>query len=81
MGARVDLAAIGEASGDPRTALFGEAPGGAVVAGPAEVVGGLAGARMLGTVGGDRLQIDGLADLEVTTLRERFEGAIPAAFA
>ena len=58
MGARVDLSAIVEAAGDARTALFGEGPGGALVAGPAAVVGGLAGARVIGTVGGDRLQIE-----------------------
>ena len=43
------------------TALFGEGPGGAVVAGPAEVVDRIPGAVRLGQVGGERLQIDGFA--------------------
>jgi phosphoribosylformylglycinamidine (FGAM) synthase-like enzyme len=75
IGASMDLTWLG------REALFGEGPGGAVVAGPGDVVDRIAGARRLGVVGGDRLQIDGLLDVEVAALRERFEGAIPAAFA
>jgi hypothetical protein len=35
----------------------------------------------IGEVGGEHLQIDGLLDLPVATLAERFEGAIPAAYA
>ncbi len=79
VGASVDLAAVG--AGDDLTALFGEGPGGAVVAGPADLVERVPGAVTLGVTGGDRLQIAGLADLEVGSLRDRFEGAIPAAYA
>ena len=56
-------AAIVEAAGDARTALFGEGPGGARGGRPGR--GGRRASRarcVLGTVGGDRLQIEGLAD-------------------
>ena len=69
------------AGSEPEEALFGEGPGGVVVAGPADVVAGLPGAIPLGTVGGDRLVVTGLIDAEVAALRERYEGAIPAAYA
>ena len=79
LGARVDLSPLG--APDPVTALFGEGPGGAVVAGPADVIDALPGAVRLGEVGGERLQIEGLPAVEVGALRERYEGAIPAAYA
>jgi phosphoribosylformylglycinamidine synthase subunit PurL len=83
MGARVDLAPLREALGhaDRHTALFGEGPGGAVVAGPPDTVRALPGAMVLGEVGGTSLRIEGDLELQVAVLHERFEGAIPAAFA
>ncbi len=83
LGARVDLAPLRDALGhdDRDTALFGEGPGGAVVAGPAEVVRALPGAIVLGEVSGTSLRIEGDLEIEVAALAERFEGAIPAAFA
>jgi phosphoribosylformylglycinamidine synthase subunit PurL len=74
IGARVDLEELGEA------ALFGEAPGGVVIAGPREAVTSAAGARLIGTVGGDRLAVEGVLSLSLAELREAYEGAIPAAF-
>jgi phosphoribosylformylglycinamidine synthase len=79
LGARVDLAGVPAV--DDRTRLFGEGPGGALVAGPAELVERVPGAVVVGVTGGDRLQIGGLADLDVDSLLDRFRGAIPAAFA
>ncbi len=79
IGARVDLAAV--AGEHDQARLFGEGPGGVLVAGPRELIERLPGAVELGVTGGDRLQIDGLLDLDVPSLKERFEGAIPAAFA
>jgi phosphoribosylformylglycinamidine synthase subunit PurL len=74
-GARIDL-------GDPTEALlFGEGPGGAVVAGPPEAVWSVPGARVIGEVGGDALDIAGALRLPVAELRDAYEGAIPAAFA
>ena len=53
-------------AGDARTpgeaALFGEGPGGVIVAGPREVVEALEGALVIGVVGGESLEIDGRAD-------------------
>ncbi|MGH2761054.1 MAG: hypothetical protein ACRDLD_00420, partial [Thermoleophilaceae bacterium] len=65
----------------PDAALFGEGPGGAVVAGPQEAVHRVPGARVIGEVGGDSLDIVGALDVPVTELRAAYEGAIPAAFA
>ncbi|HEU0025192.1 MAG TPA: hypothetical protein VFQ12_11190, partial [Thermoleophilaceae bacterium] len=79
IGADVDLSPL--AAGDRDAALFGEGPGGVVVAGPAEVVAALPGAIQLGRVGGDALAIEGALELPLSALSERFEGAIPAAFA
>ena len=79
VGAAVDVSPLG--ASDPNVALFGEGPGGAIVAGPAAVVDRIPGAVRLGEVGGEHLQIDGLLDIEVGALAERFEGAIPAAYA
>jgi phosphoribosylformylglycinamidine (FGAM) synthase-like enzyme len=89
LGARVDLVALAEAasgngasSAAPTEALlFGEAPGGAVIAGPAEAVKSVPGARVIGEVGGDVLDIAGALRLPVADLRDAYEGAIPAAFA
>ncbi|HUA72550.1 MAG TPA: phosphoribosylformylglycinamidine synthase subunit PurL [Solirubrobacteraceae bacterium] len=53
---------------------FGEAPGrGFIVSGPAEA---LAGFVMIGTVGGERLVIDGLVDVAVSDLRDAHEGGL-----
>jgi phosphoribosylformylglycinamidine synthase len=79
IGARVDLSGV--AGGDEDARLFGEGPGGAIVAGPRERLERIPGAVAIGEVGGEHLQIDGLLDLPVATLAERFEGAIPAAYA
>ncbi len=83
LGAWVDLAPLRAALGhdDRHTTLFGESPGGAVVAGPLETVSALPGAILLGGVEGTSLRIEGDLELEVAALHERFEGAIPAAFA
>jgi hypothetical protein len=61
--------------------LFGEGPGGALIAGPAEAVRAVPGARVIGEVGGDSLEIAGALRLPVADLRDAYEGAIPAAFA
>jgi phosphoribosylformylglycinamidine synthase len=74
IGARVTL------DGDD-AALFGEAPGGVIVAGPRKAVEQLDGATVIGEVGGDALEIDGSLSASVADLRAAYEGAIPAAFA
>jgi hypothetical protein len=65
----------------PDVLLFGEGPGGAVIAGPPEAVREVPGARVIGEVGGDSLEVAGLLRLPVAELREAYEGAIPRAFA
>jgi phosphoribosylformylglycinamidine synthase len=75
LGARIALDAADEA------ALFGEAPGGVIVAGPREAVEAIAGAVVIGEVGGDALVIDGALSVRVEELRAAYEGAIPEAFA
>ena len=73
---------VGRASsGADEAELFGEGPGGVVVAGPREAVEAVPGARVIGAVGGDALQIEGALSVPVAELREAYEGAIPAAFA
>jgi phosphoribosylformylglycinamidine synthase len=62
-------------------ALFGEAPGGVVVAGPRAAVELLDGAVVLGEVGGAALFIDGVLELPVADLERVYEGALPAALA
>jgi phosphoribosylformylglycinamidine synthase subunit PurL len=74
VGARVALPS------DDDTALFGEAPGGVVVAGPREAIDTVPGAQVIGEVGGDALEIVGALRLPVAGLRDAYEGAIPAAF-
>ena len=68
-------------AGGDEAELFGEGPGGVVVAGPREAVEAVPGARVIGAVGGDALQIEGALSVPVAELREAYEGAIPAAFA
>jgi hypothetical protein len=74
MGARVTLEP-GEA------ALFGEGPGGVIVAGPRDVVESLEGAVVIGEVGGESLEVEGALTVPLTELRTAYEDAIPAAFA
>jgi phosphoribosylformylglycinamidine synthase subunit PurL len=75
LGARIELPLGDEA------ALFGEGPGGVVVAGPPEVVRSVPGAQLIGSVRGDTLEVPGALSLAVEQLREPYEGAIPGAFA
>jgi phosphoribosylformylglycinamidine synthase subunit PurL len=96
VGARIDLSALAapaEALPERATAealpervptdalLFGEAPGGAVIAGPRDAVASVPGARLIGEVGGDALDIADALRLPVAALRSAYEGAIPAALA
>ena len=74
IGARVELASSDE------NALFGEGPGGVVVAGPRAAVEAVPGARVIGAVGGGALEIAGQLSIGVAELEEAFEGGIPAAF-
>jgi phosphoribosylformylglycinamidine synthase len=68
-------------SGNVDAALFGEGPGGVIVAGPREAIEALDVAVVIGEVGGDTLEIDGVLSVPVAELRAVYEGAIPAAFA
>jgi phosphoribosylformylglycinamidine (FGAM) synthase-like enzyme len=68
-------------TGGDEVELFGEGPGGVVIAGPREAVEAVRGARVIGEVGGDALEIDGALAIPVAQLRGVYEGAIPAAFA
>jgi phosphoribosylformylglycinamidine synthase len=61
--------------------LFGEAPGGVIVAGPREAVDALEGAIVIGEVGGDALEIDDVLSVAVSELRTAYEDAIPAGLA
>jgi phosphoribosylformylglycinamidine synthase subunit PurL len=75
VGARVELPVADDA------ALFGEGPGGVVIAGPRAAVEAVPGAVVIGEVGGDSLEIAGALSLPVERLREVYEGAIPTALA
>jgi phosphoribosylformylglycinamidine synthase len=72
LGARVSLD-----GGD--AALFGEGPGGVIVAGPRAAVDSVEGAIVIGEVRGDALEIEGALSVPVSELRAAYEGAIPAA--
>jgi phosphoribosylformylglycinamidine (FGAM) synthase-like enzyme len=74
VGARIELDAVDD------VALFGEGPGGVVIAGPLEAVKRVSGAHVIGEVGGEALEIAGAFSLPVARLRSTYEGAIPAAF-
>jgi phosphoribosylformylglycinamidine synthase len=74
LGARVSI------DGD-EAALFGEGPGGVVVAGPPAAIEALEGAIVIGEVGGETLEIDGALSVPVSELRATYEGALPAALA
>jgi phosphoribosylformylglycinamidine (FGAM) synthase-like enzyme len=71
IGASVELPEASEA------ALFGEGPGGVVVAGRREAVEAVPGARLIGSVGGDLLEIEAALSMPVAELREAYEDAIP----
>jgi phosphoribosylformylglycinamidine synthase subunit PurL len=75
LGARIELARADE------PALFGEGPGGVVVAGPSEVVRAVPGAQLIGSVQGDTLKVQGALSLAVEQLRDAYQGAISGAFA
>ncbi len=74
IGARVSI------EGD-EAAVFGEAPGGVIVAGPREAIESLEGAILIGEVGGDDLEIDGVLSVPVSELRTAYDDAIPATLA
>src|SRR5919112_1100936 len=74
IGARVTLE-HGEAE------LFGEGPGGVIVAGPQAAIEQLDAAIVIGEVGGQALEIEGALSVPVSELRAAYEGAIPAALA
>jgi phosphoribosylformylglycinamidine synthase subunit PurL len=63
---------------DGEADLFGEGPGGVVMAGSRDAVEAVEGARVIGIVGGDTLEIAGVLSTPVSRLREVYEGAIPA---
>jgi phosphoribosylformylglycinamidine synthase subunit PurL len=73
MGVRLELPAAGEAD------LFGEGPGGVVIAGLREAVEAVEGAVVIGFVGGDALEIVGTLAVPVAELTRVYEAAIPAA--
>jgi phosphoribosylformylglycinamidine synthase subunit PurL len=74
LGARITI------DGDEAT-LFGEGPGGVIVAGPPATVEALERATVIGAVSGDALEIEGVLTLPVVELRTAYEDAIPAAVA
>ena len=61
--------------------LFGEGPGGVIVAGPRDAIETLDAAVVIGEVGGDSLTIEGALSVPVSELRAAYEGAIPEALA
>jgi phosphoribosylformylglycinamidine synthase len=75
LGARIELPVADDA------ALFGEGPGGVVIAGPLAAVEAMPGTVVIGEVGGDSLEITGALSLPVERLCAVYEGAIPAALA
>ena len=80
LGARIDLTTAGFGD-DLETALFGEGPGGVVLAGPRAELEAIPGARLIGEVGGTSLDVDGAFSVPVERLRSAYEDAIPAALA
>jgi phosphoribosylformylglycinamidine synthase II len=77
LGARVDVTRLGA---DAEALLFGEGPGGVVLAGPREAFERLTGATVIGEVAGDLLELAspaGSLRIEVERAREVYERAIP----
>jgi phosphoribosylformylglycinamidine synthase subunit PurL len=74
LGARLEL----EEPDDHR--LFGEGPGGVVIAGPQEAVRRVPGAVVIGSVAGDSLKVGNAFAVSVDELRDAYECAIPSAF-
>ena len=74
LGARIELASVDEVT------LFGEGPGGVVIAGPPAAVEAVTGAKVIGSVEGEALEVQGALSLSVEQLSETYEGAIPGAF-
>jgi phosphoribosylformylglycinamidine synthase II len=80
IGAQVDVSAVAD---DPEAALFGEAPGGVLVAGPREAIDAIDGALVLGETGGDALELAsraGTLNIPVLRARDIWERAIPDLF-
>jgi phosphoribosylformylglycinamidine synthase subunit PurL len=75
LGARLEHPARSDAG------LFGEGPGGVLIAGPPEAVEAVEGANVIGTVGGEALEIADAVSVPVARLREVYESAIPSALA
>ena len=59
-------------------ALFGEGPGGVVIAGPADAVEAVPGAQMIGSVEGDALEVQGAADAVGRAAARGLRGRHPA---
>ena len=74
LGVSVSLSALDDAT------LFGEGPGGAVIAGPPEAVEKVPGAMVIGSVGGSSLDVEDVLSLPLEALRDSYEGAIPRAY-
>jgi phosphoribosylformylglycinamidine synthase len=82
LGARVSLDALlapHPPAGAGEAALFGEGPGGVIVAGPRDAIEALDGAIVIGEVGGDLLDVEGALSVPVSELRAAHENAIPSA--
>jgi phosphoribosylformylglycinamidine synthase subunit PurL len=80
LGARVSLSET--STPDPHeAALFGEGPGGVLIAGPPEAIGAIEGATILGEVGGETLEIERVLSVPVADLRAAHRDAIPSVFA
>jgi phosphoribosylformylglycinamidine synthase II len=73
LGAQIELDSVDDG------ALFGEGPGGVVLAAPRAALDALPDATVIGEVGGDALDISDRISIPVARLREVYEGAIPAA--
>jgi phosphoribosylformylglycinamidine synthase subunit PurL len=80
LGARVSLSETNTPH-PHEAALFGEGPGGVLLAGPPETVAAIEGAAILGEVDGERLEIEGVLSVPVADLRAAHEDAIPSVFA
>jgi phosphoribosylformylglycinamidine synthase subunit PurL len=71
-GARIDFGAPAD-----EALLFGEGPGAFVVSGPADAIARFGGAaRIIGTVGGDALRIEGVLDVPLAELSRAHAGGL-----